>query len=288
MKTWLCFPRCPHRLLPGWRAVLACVWLGGGAVFGGGMDDGVSVLKIATNGVGNLSPARPVTSVPAVPHHYAVILNGDDSLHHKMNAGYARLALILQNYPETNIFTLSPGFEPPTRHRFFQTLRSLTKVATPNDTVVIYTTGHGNLDDVGYGCVALGDGSGVTSKELVECLRELHNPKVIYVGDQCYSGQFLAALAGSGLKCVAVTDADETHEASCFYFAPNFWQAAAGQVVERQLNQYSSFRPVTNRVDSIKGAFNYAVNQNQREGRSEFQKWLFYASPGLEHLAFGD
>ena len=229
------------------------------------------------------------TNAPAGPHQrYGVIINGDTSPWHLYNVRCARFVLLLHDYPGSNIYTLSQGFTAPNRFEFFGVMRDLAKVVKSNDTVVIYTTGHGGRDHTGCSYADLGVNGGISSRELVESLRWLHNPNLIYVGDQCYSGEFLSALAGAGFKCVAATDADETHEASCVRFAGNFWRAARGYVVDPQMDRNFATHLVTNRIETVKGAFDYAAAANKREGRADFERWLFYASPGRENFGFGD
>lgn len=224
---------------------------------------------------------------------YLLALNGDEGEFaeaHRYNVHDSFRAVLKQNFPDTNLFSISPKSVKPTRNNVFAIFNELANVVNKDDTVVVYTTGHGVANN-GMGYLQLSGKTGenyITSKELVGCMKKLNNAKIVYVGDQCYSGAFLNEIKNSGLNAVGAVNTDADHAVTNYFtFSLPFWKAMGGEIVNKTMDRKFNMVNTTNKIDSVKAAFDYAVKQNQIEGRTDYKNWQFYESPGMENFSIG-
>ena len=94
----------------------------------------------------------------------------------------------------------------------------------PGDLLLVYLTGHG-YRMFGRPVLELQDGP-ITARELLGRLAALPFGTLILIADQCYSGGFVKAAVALGRNVVAVSSADDRHEARCEPFVRPFWLAA--------------------------------------------------------------
>jgi hypothetical protein len=227
---------------------------------------------IETSKRGKQSRSRPVRlqlallvaalAVAAVPVHaqtaaivgaaadgaaqYAVIVNGDDSFTHNYNVALAVSSLARLGYAPQNVLVLAPAAaaadeaaaapatwrRPATAQGLRQALALLHQRMRHGDLLLVYLTGHG-YRMFGRTSLELQDGS-IGARELMGRLAELPFGKLILIADQCYSGGFVNAAVALGRNVVAVSSADDKHEARCEPFVRPLWLAT--QAAENDLD----------------------------------------------------
>lgn len=221
---------------------------------------------------------------------YFIAVNADNSKVHMNNLVNSCNSLLAQSFPKTNLYVFCPTTVPPTKNNFLDFMNIFSDSVNDKDTVVIYTTGHADSNTNSRGYLALTEsdkGRSISPNEFISSIKNLHNAKIVYVGDQCYSGTFLNEIKSSGLNAVAVVNSDESHDSNCSYFSDNFWKAMSGEIVTQTMDRNFNFVNTTNKINTVKEAFDYAVNKNRTEGRNDNQRWQFYASPGMENFSIG-
>jgi hypothetical protein len=179
---------------------------------------------------------------------YAVIVNGDDSFTHHYNVALAVSSLAQLGYAPQNVLVLAPALapagaagaagaadaadtaaapatwrRPATAQGLRQALALLHQRMRPGDLLLVYLTGHG-YRMFGRTSLELQDGS-IGARELMGRLAELPFGKLILIADQCYSGGFVNAAVALGRNVVAVSSADDRHEARCEPFVRPLWLA---------------------------------------------------------------
>jgi len=161
---------------------------------------------------------------------YAVVINGDYSSLHKRNVTDAFATLIESGYSQDNIFLLTSNF-PPSRNHSSITARGteenlkivfnyLDEIIDRNDTLVVYTTGHG-----GYSTLALDDNEITVFSVLGKLIKETNAGSYILIADQCYSGAVVEMAKSLDGKVVAYSDIDANHSTFCDSFARPFWDS---------------------------------------------------------------
>jgi hypothetical protein len=176
---------------------------------------------------------------------YAVIVNGDDSFTHNYNVALAVSSLSQLGYAPQNTLVLAPSRapgaagaageaataaaapatwrRPATAQGLRQALALLHARMRPGDLLLIYLTGHG-YRMFGRTSLELRDGS-IGARELMGRLAGLPFGKLILIADPCYSGGFVDAAVALGRNVVAVSSADDKHEARCEPFVRPLWLA---------------------------------------------------------------
>lgn len=161
---------------------------------------------------------------------YAIVINGDLSPLHKGNVTDAFATLMTSGYSQDNIFLLTSNF-PDGRSPFSITARGseenllmvfnyLDGVIDSNDTLVVYTTGHG-----GDSTLALADSEINIFSDLRNLIRETKAGEYILIADQCYSGAVVEMAKSLEGKVVAYSDIDANHSTYCESFARPFWDS---------------------------------------------------------------
>ena len=166
---------------------------------------------------------RPAHAAKA---NFALLINGDSAYSHTHNIEIAIEALTTLGYSRMNILVAADSREVRSA------IRDLASRLTEDDALLVYTTGHGSRKGNESGLyLRNGDLGAVEFSHLIDGLRFR---RLIYVGDQCYSGGFATALAARGRNLVAVTATDDTHQARCEPFVRPLWRAAvdAGATIE--------------------------------------------------------
>ena len=195
----------------------------------------MTVLALVLAGCGSARSQAPPAQAAATPHpqRYAVLANADNERDHKGNVARAYRALRALGFEEANIFVVSPRDRrnplakrtpvcSPIPAHFTQVMDRLAAITHAGDTVVIYGTGHGDYDDQGVFLVLR---HGVLSPEDLRAEVERLPANVIVIMDQCFSGGFVDAFAGTRSKAIVISDVDSKHETYCRYFAEAFWNA---------------------------------------------------------------
>ncbi len=165
---------------------------------------------------------------------YALLINGDaHTAHHEANISMAASKLIEIGYDADNIICLagedSRGSLPKHIHKL-STARSLEEAllylqeqVDSNDILLVYTTGHGyRKDDKSY--LALFD-AGISSTGFAKILNQINFGQLIFVADQCFSGDFVDKIDDFDRNIVTMSDTDAEHETYCQFFAEGFWGA---------------------------------------------------------------
>ncbi len=180
------------------------------------------------------SQTQPAHAAPTPhPQRYAVLANADTERDHQGNIAHAYRTLRELGFEEQNIFVVSPkDRHHPTEKRtpvcspipahFTQVMDKLAAITHAGDTVVIYGTGHGDYDEDGVFLVLR---HGELSPEDLRAEVERLPANVIVIMDQCFSGGFVDAFAGTKSKAIVISDVDSKHETYCRYFAETFWDA---------------------------------------------------------------
>jgi hypothetical protein len=170
---------------------------------------------------------------------YALIVNADDSFTHNYNVAMALASLERLGYGPRATLVLAPApaadaraaaaaptpwRRPATEQGLRQALDLLRERMRPGDLLLVYLTGHGYRM---FGRTSLElQGGSITDRELTRRLGELPFGKLILIADQCYSGGFVKAAVALGRNVVAVSSADDRHEARCEPFIRPLWLAA--------------------------------------------------------------
>jgi hypothetical protein len=195
----------------------------------------ITVLALVLSGCGSARSQPQQVHAAATPHpqRYAVLANADTARDHKGNVAHAYRTLRALGFEEANIFVVSPKDRrnPTEKHtpvcspipeHFTQVMDKLAAITHSGDTVVIYGTGHGDYDDDGVFLVLR---HGELSPEDLRAEVERLPANVIVIMDQCFSGGFVDAFAGTRSKAIVISDVDSKHETYCRYFAETFWDA---------------------------------------------------------------
>jgi hypothetical protein len=157
-------------------------------------------------------------ATPGQAANYALLINGDPTFSHTRNVEIAAEALGSLNYPAANILRAKDAGE------IRAAIRDLGGRLRADDVLLIYTTGHGERRRDGSR-LYLRQGE-IGANELAKAVFALPFRRLIYVGDQCYSGGFATAFGATARNVVAVTATDDTHMARCEPFVRPFWRAA--------------------------------------------------------------
>ena len=190
---------------------------------------------------------------------FALVINGDAAAKHRGNVALALEVLGRMGVGADRLYVLSGTPEAPQTGPAAHYLRptwasvkgvtkDLAAAIDADDTLIVYTTGHGAWD--GGVPVLLLDGETVSVRELIRWLLAIGFGWLIFVADQCYSGAFVRELERSQRDVVAISATDAAHEVRCIYFSRPFWRA-----LERQ---EKAGRLVT-AVASLRAAFATAV-----------------------------
>jgi hypothetical protein len=171
-----------------------------------------------------------------VARTWALVVNGDDAAKHRANVSLALDTLAALGVDADRLVVLSGGPEspqagPPARYLaptwegLAAATRDLAKTVDGDDTLVVYTTGHGTWDG-GVPVLVLA-GETVSARELARRVLAIPFGRLVFIADQCYAGAFVGALGRSGRQVVAITSTDAAHEVLCTFFARPFWRALA-------------------------------------------------------------
>lgn len=153
--------------------------------------------------------------------NFALLVNGDPTFSHAHNIEIAVGALTALGYPRANILVVGDTGEVRAA------IRDLERRLSADDLLLLYTTGHGERKK-NESRLYLRNGD-FGANELSRLIFGLKFRRLIYVGDQCYSGGFATAFASSTRNVVAVTATDDTHMARCEPFVRPLWRAAVEQ-----------------------------------------------------------
>lgn len=180
---------------------------------------------------------------------YALLINGDhkkpdrkDSteLHEKnISLGFSKLREI--GYLEKNIITLSskdPREDKEVKHNYSTASMAALNSAVSylrnhmdeNDILLVYTTGHGHRQNEEIHLELLD--KCVESEYFAQRLRRITFGKLIYVGDQCYSGGFVKSLNLDGRNVIAASSTDSNNKTLCKPFARGFWDAVGNPLYD--------------------------------------------------------
>jgi hypothetical protein len=217
---------------------------------------------MATNPLRSMLSALVVAvvavGVPSVSSgaEFALLINGDASSTHTQNVEIASAALVELGYPRANI--LSAGDRSELRGAMSELERRL----GPSDVLLLYTTGHGARRS-GESRLYLRSGE-LGAGELSRLVFGLKFRRLIYIGDQCYSGGFATTFGATSRDVVAVTATDETHRTRCEPFVRPLWRAA----VEQHASVEAAFAIGAQRLKAVLGGTPEAASRYLATGGS--------------------
>lgn len=189
---------------------------------------------------------------------YAIIINGDtEEQRHLNNVSYAVSALTAHGVKRENMRILGNNKNNKSDEQSVkETLSSISKKAGKDDLVIVYYTGHGNLEK-GSTKILLENKSLDTGK-ILDYADELKKTNTIFVFDQCYSGNLPQEIVERGFNAQVMAPVIEGKESKCQHFAPSFWEAVkVGKDIDG------------NNTTSFGEAFSYAItNYNQKTGET--------------------
>lgn len=164
---------------------------------------------------------------------YAVVINGDTSALHKGNVTEAYHTLRAAGYTDENIFLFTSNFPrgsdfssittPATKESVEFVLTQLEDIIDENDTLLVYTTGHGNKTKSGTTLVL--DDTELSASRLRDLIENTRAGRYIIVADQCFSGGIVAAVSSIDGKVTAYSSTDADHTTYCESFARPFWRS---------------------------------------------------------------
>ena len=192
---------------------------------------------------------------PNKSEEYALLINGNSDYNPKTlnedetNIINASNKLQGIGYNSKNIITLggdSPSESNPKSHfksgekkSFNEAINQLKEQVDNNDTLLVYTTGHGDSYE-GVGQLVLETDTKeiyelMDVREIVKSINKVPFGRLIYIGDQCYSGAFVDELKKLDRNLVAVSDIDAHQQVYAASFTKGFWNAVGNK--EYDLNQ---------------------------------------------------
>lgn len=157
-------------------------------------------------------------ATPVGATSFALLVNGDSSHAHVANVELASETLRELGYAAADIEVASSGRE------LRRAIAAIAARIGPDDLLLVYTTGHGNRRR-GQSTLFLADGQ-FSSGDLAGLVFALPFRRLVYIGDQCYSGGFARAFSTTDRDVVAVSGGDDEHEARCEPFVRPLWRAA--------------------------------------------------------------
>jgi hypothetical protein len=183
-------------------------------------------------------PTRPIGK----KDHYAVLIGANTELRHRGNLSMAYQVLLEQGYERENVFVFDSEGQTPffpltdmtTRASLLMVFEHLAKVVEPEDTLLIYVTGHGrrimadeeeNGDKrtLGVSTLVLNTGEEMSQDEFVMLLSKVRPEVGIVFFDQCYWGQTQTQQNLCNFVTITTAEADETSHGVSFPRA--FWSA---------------------------------------------------------------
>ncbi len=165
--------------------------------------------------------AQCLATSAAVAANYALLINGDPTFSHAHNVEIATDALTKLGYPAANILTAASNGD------IRSAVRELEHRISAEDVLLVYTTGHGDRRG-SESRLFLRQGD-IGATDLARLIFGLKFARLIYIGDQCYSGGFATAFGTTTRTVVAVTATDDTHRARCEPFVRPLWRAAVAE-----------------------------------------------------------
>lgn len=163
---------------------------------------------------------------PAVK--YAVIVNGDTESRHRANAVMLKEFMVNYFHMEPdNVTVLSTdrGLAPDAA-TLDEVARRLKAKLDGNDTLVVYTTGHGNKA-AGGTVLALKAPDSISDADFAAKFLDNQAGDYVYVGDQCFSGGFAKKMTANRTKRVtAISSTDDQNSTVCGFFIVPFVIAA--------------------------------------------------------------
>lgn len=175
--------------------------------------------------------------------NWALAINGDSTSctasAHGRNVALAVETLVTLGFEEDHIVVLShahddiagsDGWIDPNRSELRSAIDTLAKRIRPEDTLVVYMTGHGyRRGNSSY--LVLGDRL-VSADWLAEQLADVNYGRLVVISDQCFSGGFESSFATLP-RSVFVASASAEQRTSCVSFIRPFWRAMVNPKADR-------------------------------------------------------
>ncbi len=222
----------------------------------------ITALFLGAAAYGGLLDARDEVQVPvpvAQPleqrggNTYGIIINGDDSsIYPPIHIGNAYLAAFVMKrrygIALDRMIILTERYNDREPKKYEPRVENLRKLFAwlknnlgPEDSLVIYTTGHGSQDVLGTR-LELKDGS-ISPEELAKGLLDNQAGSYLYIGDQCYSGKFAEAMTSNkNKKVIAISAVDGYHKVRCQFFIRPFFKALLARREDGPISEKEAFK----------------------------------------------
>jgi hypothetical protein len=202
-------------------------------------------------------------SLKKEPQHYAVLIGGNTEDRHRNNLSLAYQILIEQGYKRTNIFVFdseggNPAIFPITDTTTYKTMEIfyawIAEQVTPQDTLLIYMTGHGNkLVRSNESAHALNKSEKLSKSQFITFIKKIQ-PKIgIVFGDFCYWGAIDPYQPGLE-QYIFITATNDDRVSYGTTFARSFW---------------NSFRKYNKKVPSLLEIYYNALFDDPLFGRKD-------------------
>jgi hypothetical protein len=174
--------------------------------------------------------------------HYAVLIGAHTELRHRGNLSMAYQVLIEQGYLRDRVYILEsegdatyfPTTDVASRASVARLFEHLRKIVEPQDTLLIYVTGHGRrvtataetngeAKPLGVSTIVLNQNEELADWELGAMLEGIHPSVGIAFFDQCYGAIFATAMRSCNFVTITTAAEDETSYGVSFPRA--FWAA---------------------------------------------------------------
>lgn len=213
---------------------------------------------------GEFEPAPPAALMSRIqrapgpdakPTHFAVLIGANTELRHRGNLSLAYQVLLEQGYAREHVFIFDSEGKTPffpltdftTREAIRLVFEHLAHVVEPQDTLLVYVTGHGRrvvadevsengAETLGVSTLILNPGEEMARAELDALLARVEPAAGIVFFDQCYWGP-------SPPLCnyVTITTAGDDQTSSGVSFPRAFWRAFRDPVLGAQPTVMQAF-----------------------------------------------
>ena len=218
---------------------------------------------------------RESPSNPQGGKAYAVIIDGDSSRKsgedHQDNVEMAtELMRSYYHVDDHNMAVFSPyRGHPATIENITTAAQKLANLKlNKNDSLIIYTTGHGGRSDDGRTWLHIKDGN-VPDQAFADAFLSNGAGKTVYIGDQCYSGGFAKAMASTSKHAIAISATDAYTSSYCKEFIVPFFKTILNairngneNITEKQAFDAAKVEGYSEYITSPKNGYEMAMARN--------------------------
>ncbi len=238
-----------------------------------------------------VSTRKEIPPIPLVPIYvqqtFVVLINNDsEEDRHITNLRRAYRTLRSKNVDPCNIYVVSDPNEnieckkpinvnqPSTSHGVKSAFSDLEKRVHNQDTLVVYTTGHGDPDVIPFGKT-----DKLSYKDLRKLTDSLKPRLTIAISDLCFGGGIVDSFKDSKGKVIALSPAHD-QPVVCNFFTPYFWDSIRYNGFDADHNGSTSLREAFFRAMALSSVELANANSLSDEKVKEFTEVILpkYAS----------